>query len=1112
MQRTEQQTEAIEDLAPRLCVDAGAGSGKTRVLVERMVHLLDQRSTGLDEIVAITFTEKAAAEMKERLRKAFRARAPQEDAVEMSRWRDLERRVDSARISTIHSFCAGLLRENALRLGLDPDFAVLADADAVLMTHEVAIGALHQLLGIGDAAAMHLAGEVPLSQLTESIETMLRHRSLVERIAARWPIDSPDALQARWKQDVEQERQRWVRALQRSPRLRNFRAQLAAFDGTCLKEKDAREVLRRVMLDGLQAIEAAPDTPTAGQAIARIASQSARGTRACNWNSPETVRELKALQEALKRWLAQQFPALDLDPEAEAQSARLTCGLYAVYGKAADALDRAKRAANALDFDDLILGALHVLRAYPDLRERIARGMRFLLVDEFQDTDGVQLEIARLLSDHPAGPDLFIVGDAKQSIYLFRGAEVEVFHQERDRADKTIRMDRNFRSLPDVLGFVNEFFVASGLLEGVEPYRPLVPHRKAAKESRIAFLIPEMQPGAKTADYRRHEATLIAHHIAALCKGKPPLRLHLDGSATARTATFGDMAVLFRSLSDVFLYEEAFRRARIPYALVAGAGFYRRQEVLDILNLLRIIDDPWDEAALLGFLRGPIAGLSDESILRLAQAGGLAAVFNAAIVPERLEEPDSLAAARALVAALRAQVQQPLPAFLAHVLGVTGYEALLLSQYMGVQKTANVRKLVKLAKDFVQQRPRSLRAFIQYVDAIGSQEIREAEARLQPEGIGAVTLMTIHSAKGLEFPIVFVPDLSRGVKVAGGDHLVLHRDLGMALKVINRRGQVASSTIGQVMAKRHRDEAMAEHARLLYVALTRAQDYLVLSGAPSPDKASWLAALDEQYRLFEKTDGDTIAGDSWRAVVQRSGRVDQKISGGPVAHTVPPPEAFERRIRGIEAAAASRKTFPVSALLDHMAGGFDEHEERGLETDRPGASVHSVSALAWGSLVHRVFERWDFRNSVLPDLDQLVRDAGLGLQHHNKLVADLQRMVQQFLETPLAARLAQDNHLQREVPFYLNAGTAVISGTIDALLSDGTLIDYKTGVFDQQRHARYEWQLLLYAAAVRRLYRHQPRQGLLCYVEAGVVKAIDLDEEHTEYAFRHAREVIAHMR
>ena len=392
-----------------VCVDAGAGSGKTGVLVGHIVHLLEKRRAGLDELVAITFTDKAASEMKDRLRDACRKRASIESAERMTFWRTAERQVDTARISTIHAFCMGILKQNALALGVDPDFAILPEAEAHLLRHETVESAVHRLLEQGDEAAMRLAVEYGTANVLIALHALLRSFVFQGMAAAAGEQDPEDTLR-RWEGTMQQERRQVYS---------DWRRRLAALYGACSDAHDKREILRK----GLEALcrdaWAATDTPGYAKALAALQGLDARGGSKKNWSSPEAFAEVKEVLDEIKEHVKGLPPPAELAAVTQ-RSAQFSCDLAHVYAAVCDVWAQAKAARASCVFDDLIMDTLHVLESNAEVRRRTAQGIKHLLIDEFQDTDVRQLAIARLLAREPDGPKLFIVGDAKQSIYRFR--------------------------------------------------------------------------------------------------------------------------------------------------------------------------------------------------------------------------------------------------------------------------------------------------------------------------------------------------------------------------------------------------------------------------------------------------------------------------------------------------------------------------------------------------------------------------------------------------------------------------------------------------------------------------------------------------------------------
>ena len=576
------------------------------------------------------------------------------------------------------------------------------------------------------------------------------------RIRQHPSLHDAEALLAHWARQVESANHEFLLELARSPRLKLAARTLENFEKYCRNPCDGRETFRRDMLAQVRSILDNKD-PAAIREAAEIVStlRAGRSGRKDNWESPEIYADLSKCQKKLQEFVRKFLPIAP-DPEHEARAAAYTLDLVQVYGRAYNAFSSAKRTRAAMDFEDLISGALDALRERQDLRDRTSATIKFLLIDEFQDTDGIQYELAKLLRRDGAQPgaELFIVGDAKQSIYNFRGAEVEVFMQAAQDSAERIALNRNFRSLPDTLNFINAFFEQTQLLtsSGAQ-YQRLEHHRDPLNETRVKFLIPAHADDKENApERRRREADLIACCIAQMCGAENPVQVCDKDTGVMRPARFGDAAILFRATTDRHIYEEALLKHGVPYDVVAGQGFYERQEISDFINLLRVVADPYDDLALVGFLRSPIGALSDESLMRLTRVVSLGEAFRGNTSLADAQQQARLTGARALVAELRRRIESPLTPFLRHALSESGYEAILLSQYHGVQKASNLRKLIEHADTFSRLQTPRLRPFLRYLEDVASREIREGDAALHTGGDGAVTLMTIHKAKGLEFP------------------------------------------------------------------------------------------------------------------------------------------------------------------------------------------------------------------------------------------------------------------------------------------------------------------------------------------------------------------------
>ncbi len=1124
MQLTEEQVRAIDSRAPLICVDAAAGSGKTHILVERIVHLLEHDRVGLDGIVAFTFMEKAAAEMKARLRARFRERAldPTATTETANRWRDLERGVDGARVSTIHAFCMAVLRENALRLGADPDAAMLGDGEEDLLARQAVADTLHTMLHEGDPHAIRLVVGQGTAAAGQALREVLRRRTVFRDVCAALPMEDPEALLVEWKRRCTDEYGRRMRDLPQSWTLHGLLARLRALDGCCQSPGEAREARRVRARDVLAEIAGGrPGAKETAELLGSLLTPDGRRASKGPWIDEDSYLKAEKVLKEVKSFAEKALQPLQAaDPQTDADAAELAVSFAAVARRVIDAHDAAKRAANALDFDDLIDRTRGALQDDPALCARVAGGIRHLLIDEFQDTDRVQYGIADLLASCKDGPELFVVGDPKQSIYLFRGADVALFGDVRGRAgDHALPLANNFRSLPDVLGFVNNLFVRSGLLAAVEDYKGIRTSRTAMGDMpRIEVFVPRIPDGVKALkaeEQAQAEAEFLAGRVRGMVESGE--LLPVDKQGERRPAGYGDIAVLFRKSTHMHVYEEELRKADVPYCRAAGEGFYERQEVMDVLHLLKAVTDPWNEPALLAFLRSPMACLSDDEIVRLRMAGGVARVFNGGEMPDGFPRPERLSDARRLLADLRGVAELPCGAFLRRALERTHFEPVLMGQYQGLQKVSNLRKLAAAADNFARRAPAGLRGFVQYLDDLRSGAAREGDANLQAEGGDAVVLLTVHKAKGLEFPIVFAADTG-GVRGSRSSSMHMHAALGLALNPEDDGGEKSPCAMALAVKDRNAREEESEEARTLYVALTRARDYLVLMGPPDPKPASWFGVIDRVFGVASKEDGAAFSGKTWWGGVRRDPPEVPHAKAGPVEDGNLDVGRLRARIEQIPTAGApERRVFSVSEVLNQIFGDGGDEECGGTESvalrntpeeEREGRNF----AMARGSLAHRLFEEWDFATQAPRDLEGLLKEARLGLANRARLRREFEAMATRFRGCPLALRLGGDPALKREEPFLLALGGAVLRGTIDALLSDGTVVDYKTGVPDERKKTRYALQLAIYAGAVRRLLGTEPREGLLYYADPGETAAIPLDAATVEAALARAEAAVRVLR
>ena len=885
----EDQRRAAQLRGRAVAVLAGAGCGKTSTLVARYLSLLAE-GLAPGEIVAVTFTERAGQEMRVRIRQALRAHMERYPS-SRARWQEHYLALDAAPIGTIHGYCVRLLRAHPAEAGLDPQFVVLEEAAAgVLRTEAV------------ERALVWASRQALIAPCFATMGGPERLRALLSRLVA-WRADAEEALS--WS-DVRLHWQsaaaRWLREVLHQPAWRACREALTA--APPVPSSDALERFRAAAFSALDAALLAAEREDVGAALEALREGIRRpggaGSRKVWGDHLDTVKG--ALLRLCDLWQHEVGKGLErVDPALDEVLAAIWPGLAALARQAWAEYAGLKAARQALDFDDLELRAFQLLQSAPEVATYERQRVRALLVDEFQDTNERQRRLLEALLGHSLGSDdrLFVVGDAKQSIYRFRGADVTVFRRVQRQIEgaggSVCVLDRSYRAHKDLVSALNALLLGvmgesdDGCLF-VVPFAPLT----AAHADRPARFDPpfvELLLGlGDDADAgRRSAAQLLAERL---------LELHRSG------ARWGEIACLFRATRHFALYEDAFERAGVPYVTVAGAGFYERPEVRDLLNALRALSDPHDDLAMAGLLRSPAVGLTDASLYLLRRSdGGVLRPFHEALRGDLTElEPEQRRLARraaALVEDLSAEVGRlPAAAVLKRFLDATDWYAILRRLPQADRSCRNVEKLLA---DAWRSGAFGVGDLLAFVEALADTEAREGEA--PAEGGDAVQLMSVHKAKGLEFGVVAIADAGHDDRPRTPD-VLLHPEWGLLLRISRAEGQDTRVGLMYTLAGRL-EEAMqdAEERRLLYVAATRAREKLLVSGHGQRGKGGlgvrgWLERLRTALggELTPETlpeGGDRVSWVCWGGRVAVALQVAPKRGelGAEVASTPPAPTA-----------------------------------------------------------------------------------------------------------------------------------------------------------------------------------------------------------------------------
>jgi len=1026
-QLTDEQYRAITARGVSVALSAGAGCGKTFVLTERFLVELEPTKKGPAKegpgsfcrngpkgashkmnlvpfsrvpfftLVAITFTERAAREMRERIRAACEARllgCPEEQG---DYWLELVRELDSARITTIHSFCGSLLRSHAVEAGLDPRFGVLDQGQADTLLSELIDEQLRERLAEHDGPLIDLVVEFGISGLKDRIAVLLRRRHEVDWAA--WTEETPEGLVARWE--------RFARDVALPVAAGELAASPAARE--VLDIARARPSSNATMLGRFELLaEKLPGLAESRDPLADLAAineaarvvggggkkawaETKKGTGLICRNGPEgashklapspfSYERFKSACEQLRKGIKGTQKLAEFDAEAARPAAETVLRLLALTGQVAAAYQAHKRELGLLDFDDLLIHARDLLVGpkREALRRQLAAQIHLLLVDEFQDTDPLQVELVEALCDGAVtGGKLFLVGDHKQSIYRFRGADPRVFQRLRQTIPERGRLPLtlNFRSQPAVLAFVNALF-ADELGPEYEPLRPYRPQVTPLPAVEFLWAPVETEGGKKPSEneLRAREADWIARRIRAMLEAGEPIVLDEGTLETdtpsARPVRAGDVALLFRALSNVELYEEALRRYGIDYYLVGGHAFYAQQEIYDLVNLLRALASEADELSLAGVLRSPFFNLHDETLFWLAQhPEGLGAGLMAEAPPAELDDEQRrrVRFAAATLRELRAMKDRlPVARLIQEALARTGYDAVLLGEFLGERKLANLHKLVDQARGFDRSGVFTLDDFITQLSEFVARQPDEPLAATCPESTDVVRLMTIHQSKGLEFPVVFVPDLGR--KPRGTTATVAFTpELGPMLK---KADVVTGFDLYRAVEVA---EDRAETNRLLYVATTRAADYLVLSaGVPELGVARgpWMGLVERHFDLTTGEPRDGAAQDVRVKVTTAEPPLSGARSGGEAPRQLKKMVEKARDTAGKGAGRVPPHLAPVPPdtgarqqfSFSRLAGVLHRHDAglaaEPIDAGAPGPPL--LDPLGLGSLVHAVLDELDF--------------------------------------------------------------------------------------------------------------------------------------------------------
>jgi ATP-dependent helicase/nuclease subunit A len=1144
------------DLDTSLVVEAAAGTGKTSALISRILAAVSSGRVTLDRMVAVTFTEFAAGELKLRLRGALERGAkdkgstPQQVALLEKAISELE----EARIGTIHSFCSDLLREHPVEAGIDPLFEV-APEDRAGPLFELAFERwFEQQLDQPGDAVKRILRRVPRKEWSGKRSGTLTRRPRDNGPkkmlrAAAWALTAERDFSAPWREPVNFER------INEIDSLIDEMEELGSWSDKGDPEQwftKSLQFLKRFVSDitRLEALGQSRDYDgIEARLFGMLPTWKAKNYRAYFVHDEFPKEDLLERRDALKERI-QKF----VNSAGAELAPRLRNELWSIV----DEFERLKDRAGYIDFLDLLLRARNLIRDDERVRTELQQRFTHVFVDEFQDTDPLQAEILMLLAaDDPSERDwrnsrpvagkLFIVGDPKQSIYRFRRADValyqEVKRQVVNSGGALVELNVSFRSAPEIQDAVNGAFAPIMSESSTQAqYVPLLPFKQTVADQPAVIALPVSKPYGdfgKCVDWKIEQSLPedVAGFIDWLINDSGWTVTERERPETRVPVEPRHVCLLFRRLrhyaTDVTRpYVEALEAHRVPHLLVGGSSFHSREEIEAIRNVLTAVEWPDDELAVFATLRGPLFGFTDAQLLSYRTLCKTLHPFKQP--PEDL--PASLLDVVNVLSILRdlhrKRNRRPVAETIGELLAITRAHAGFANWPTGEQALANIMRLTDMARRAERNGLISFRAFVDWLDE--QAETGEAgDAPIMEEGVDGVRIMTVHKAKGLEFPVVILVDLTA-------------KDSREPTKWVDQvKGLSAMRLAGctPIEVQEHADEETRiekeEAARVLYVAATRARDLLVVTAVGDAPYDGWLAALNPVIYPTEGTNFNPLAtqptgcpqfGDDnvvdrprnalrpytsvkpglhvplsgkhrvvwWDPSVLPAGarvegrsqltdflREDQmklKSEAGVIAH-----QEWQRQRDAVRNSASVPQWRVVTATSE--ATTIDDGGK-----DMPTVSVETISidftrphGKRFGTLVHTIMSAVDL-NAQTQAIEDLAKIQGRLFGANDEEIQSAIKIVGSALAHPLLRRAAEASargDCRREVPIVMPLDNGrILEGIVDLAFREDenaslwTVVDYKTDFEIKGRLDEYRRQVGLYVQAIARATK-QSAHGVL---------------------------------
>lgn len=1112
---TERQKSALNwnyDLA----VTAGAGTGKTLILIERYVDILINQDIDIRQLLAITFTNKAAAEMLNRVSQKIEFLLfTTGEGPGYEKLLKIRNHLSYAYISTIHAFCARLLREYPLETGgLDPGFSILSEIQSELMIEECINKEIAEINST-DSEWLELFRVFNPESVRTMLQVALEHRFEMEQILSRFEETSNDQLYDQLKHLFYQQVNKDFDQKQLE-RIREIASDIYTKENSTIRRSEKAETI----FQGLQKIKEYVSTGNINYWVNLFSFTQLMTTKdgesyktitylggKDSWTSEqkEDLLKLSGLLSEIALWMNQNI--VSCPGSLELVVIKNLKKFYELYLRVETRYSKSKKRQNMIDFEDHLLLTYHLLLKDNEIRHEVSSRFKYIMVDEFQDINLLQWKIIELLAGGNEN-NLFIVGDPKQSIYGFRNADVRVFNSvqkrlAKSRSESVIQLNESFRFKKQIGQFINTVF------------------------SDILKFTPENQweVGYDTIETKRKDADGGQIEFAALDKSNNDnaqakfiaTRIHQLLANTAYQA--GEIAIILRSRTHLIEIENTLREHGIPFQTLGGIGFFQGQEIYDTFHMLKFLLNPNDDLALIGLLRSPFANITDEGLFFLSVFNAETSYWNKL---QHLDEIDHLPDEdRERLNLFRENSNRWLARrdrigyfeLLSEIFNESLYRAIMQSDFKGDQIIANIDKLLSIILDYERDRFTSIVDFSGSLDRFINTYHKEGEAFLEFEEDNSVKIMTIHQAKGLEYPVIFLPYLNQKSNLSERQSVYFDEDWGV---ISNLTASILNSqTPGQnsfylldLLKFKQTQKDLAELKRLFYVGCTRARDHLILCGElgdkkiPPQTSLAWLLnslkltpeqLANEQIELpsglslqihtgYAEPEG--LSEKKGKKTIQSIDKL-AKISADEYNEITEPP--FLKTTKDVPKGEIFSATQLMTFIQDkeeyykryHLGFFEDDYEKLGM------GKTGETDALLRGRLLHKLMEQYPRKN-----IEFLLNEVDLADDKKKiALTQELNKLVEQIDRSPLIKKSLVASNFYNEASILKKIGSDFITGTLDRLYkndqNEWVVLDYKTNRIAKSDVIRtaltYKIQIETYALLIAGVHPHQKMFEICLY-------------------------------